>query len=144
VDLLWQGPRMFSLGRIPSTIPSYNGVSLISSRKFLYDYPRGRSSLAFVGSGQVDGVLIEKISGDTHLAHQLRNEGTMWYWHASVGHRLHEVVAGEMMVRFEERHESIPRLNDAMSPVDAELLSRLRVRHHHLAFPFDFSRPDFP
>lgn len=41
---------MFSLERLPETIPGYKGVHLITSRHYLYEYPRGYPT--FKGTAQ--------------------------------------------------------------------------------------------
>ena len=142
-DLNWQGPKMFSRNHRPGTIPDYKGVYLISSRKLVYHYPRGRSSLAYIGSGSVADRLPAHLSRKEDLIDALGEEGTMWFWYARVPHGSHDCVEQVLFDEFEERHGSGPVLNK-VRPACATSWSRFKVRHHNLAFPYDFARSDFP
>lgn len=79
VDLEWQGPKIFSMNRTPETIPNYRGVYLLSSRKGLYQYPRGMSSLSYIGSGQVARRLPAHVDRNPRVRTVLKNESTMWF-----------------------------------------------------------------
>lgn len=138
-DLNWQGPKMFSLNRQPSTIPDYKGVYLISSRKVLYGYPHGRSSLAYIGSGSVADRLPAHLYRKEDLIKCLEKEGTMRFWYARVPHGSHDCVEQVLFDEFEERHGSGPILNK-VRPVCSSDWSNFSVRHHNLAYPYDFTR----
>ena len=142
-DLQWQGPKMFSLNRQPATIPDYKGVYLISSRKLRYEYPRGRSSLAYIGSGNVADRLPAHLYRKEDVIDALGDEGTMWFWYARVPQGQHDCVEQVLFDEFEDRHGSGPALNKVRPGCSMDW-SNFKVRHHNLAFPFDFTRPDFP
>ena len=142
VDLNWQH-RMFSLNRRPDTIPDYKGVYLIASRKRLYDYPHGRSSLAYIGCGSVAARLPAHLSRNEDLADALGTEGTMWFWYARVPQGQHDCVEQVLFDEFEDRHGSGPVFNKVRPGCSMDW-STFKVRHHNLAFPFDFARSDFP
>lgn len=142
VDLAWQGPKMFSLNRLPWTIPGYRGVYLISSRKMVYDYPQGMSSLAYVGTGWVANRLSAH-AGRPEVVELLEEEGTLWFWYASAAHGTHECVESILLQEFAHRHGGLPLLNKAW-PTATEDCSGIVVRHQNLSFPYDFSRRDFP
>jgi hypothetical protein len=143
VDLAWQGPKMFSKERTPSTIPAYKGVYLLSSRHNMYDYPRGRSSLAYVGSGLVADRLPDHVSTNPRVQQTLNEEGTLWFWYARVGYEAHDCVERALFDEFEARHGSGPVLN-VIRPSCRVDHSSIVVRHQRIHFPFDFSSPSFP
>lgn len=143
VDLQWQGPKMFSHNRTPETVPDYRGVYLISSRKQLYDYPRGNSSLAYIGSGMVADRLPAHVDRNPRVQTVLDNEGTMWFWYARVAQGLHECVEQSLFDTFVDRHGANPLLNMVRPPCDLDWRS-VTVRHGGLNFPYDFSRTNFP
>ncbi len=143
VDLEWQGPKMFSIGRTPQTIPDYRGVYLLSSRKQLYAYKRGMSSLAYVGSGQVAQRLPAHVSRNPRVQTILNNESTMWFWYARVAQGLHECVEQQLFDTFVDRHGENPILN-MVRPACSIDWKKVTVRHSGLNFPYDFSRKDFP
>jgi len=143
VDLAWQGPKMFSLNRLPWTVPGYRGVYLVSSRKMIYDYPRGKSSLAYVGMGRVADRLPAHVGRKKGLIELLEDEGTMWFWYASAAQGTHPCVESVLLQEFASRHGGLPLLNKAR-PTPSEDCSGIVVRHHNLSFPYDFSRRDFP
>ena len=143
VDLTWQGPKMFSLNRLPQTVPGYRGVYVISSRKMMYDYPRGKSSLAYVGMGRVADRLSAHVGRSEGLIELLEDEGTMWFWYASAARGTHACVESVLLQEFASRHGGLPLLNKAR-PTPSEDCSGIVVRHHNLSFPYDFSRRDFP
>ena len=142
VDLQWQGPKMFSLNRLPETVPDYVGVYLLSSRKQLYDYPRGKSSLAYIGSGQVARRLPAHVGGNPRVQTVLENESTMWFRYARVAQDLHGCVEQHLFDDFVERHGANPLLNMVRPACSLDWRS-VTVRHSGLSFPFDFSRKDF-
>jgi hypothetical protein len=143
VDLDWQGPKMFSINRTPQTIPDYRGVYLLSSRKELYGYPRGLSSLAYIGSGQVARRLPAHVGGNPRVQNALDNESTMWFWYARVAQGLHDCVEQHLFDDFVERHGASPILN-IVRPACATDWSGVTVRHSGLRFPYDYSRRNFP
>jgi len=143
VELEWQGPKMFSLNRLPETVPDYRGVYLFSSRKGLYDYSSGMSSVAYIGSGQVARRLPAHVSRNPRVQNVLENESTMWFWYARVAQGLHECVEQHLFEDFVDRHGENPILNVVRPPCSLEWRS-VTVRHSGLNFPFDFSRKDFP
>ena len=142
VDLNWQR-RMFSLNRQPETIPDYKGVYLISSRKFLYRYPHGRSSLSYIGSGSVADRLPAHLYRKEDLIKALENEGTMWFWYARVPQGQYDCVEQALFDEFEDRHGAGPALNKVRPGCEMDW-STFRIRHYNLAFPYDFARSDFP
>jgi hypothetical protein len=142
VDLNWQGPKMFSLNRTPSTVPDYRGVYLLASRRLLYDYPRGRSSLAYIGSGLVADRLPAHVDRNPRVRTTLDNEGTMWFWYARVPQGMQGCVEQVMFDKFVEKHGSNPILNMVRPPCDLEWRN-MTVRHDGLSFPYDFSRSKF-
>lgn len=142
VDLNWQR-RMFSLGRHPRTIPDYKGVYLVSSRKLLYSYPHGRSSLAYIGSGNVADRLPAHIHRKEDLIEALGDEGTMWFWYARVPQGQHDCVEQVLFDGFEDRHGRGPVLNK-VRPACTMDWSEFKPRHYNLSFPYDFTRSDFP
>ncbi len=143
VTLAWQGPRMFSLNRLPETVPGYKGVYLISSRKCRYSYPRGRSSLVYIGSGSVAERLPDHIRRNRDLNELLGEEGTMWLWYASASQGWHPCVEQVLFDAFEERHGGRPILNKVRPGCSVDW-AKVHVYHQNLAFPYDFSRSDFP
>ena len=143
VDLAWQGPRMFSLNRLPQTVPGYRGVYVISSRKMMYGYPRGKSSLAYLGMGRVADRLSAHVGRSEGLIELLVDEGTMWFWYASASHGTHPCVESVLLQEFASRHGGLPLLNKAW-PTPSEDCGGIVVRHYNLSFPYDFSRGDFP
>ncbi len=143
VDLNWQGPKMFSLNRLPQTIPGYRGVYLITSRKMLYDYPKGRSSLLYIGSGWVGDRLEAHANRNKNLLDVLGEEGTLWFWYASASKGWHPCVEQVLFDEFESRHGGRPLLNQ-LRPSCRDDWSTVRVKHYNLAFPYDFCRSDFP
>ena len=143
VDLTWQGPKRLSLNRLPRTIPGHRGVYLISSRKGLYPYPRGHSSLAYIGSGRMGNRLSAHVGRNDDLIDLVGAEGTMWFWYASVPRGWHPCVEQVLFDEFEERHGSHPVLNKVRPPCDLDWRN-IRVKHSNLSFPYDFSRRDFP
>ncbi len=143
VDLEWQGPRMFSLARTPTTVPDYRGVYLLSSRKELYPYLRGSSSLAYIGSGNVADRLPAHISRNPRVQTVLQNEGTMWFWYARVARGIHDCVEQQLFDAFVQRHGENPVLNMIRPPCALDW-HRVTVRSQGLSFPFDFSRSGFP
>lgn len=143
VDLEWQGPKMFSLNRTPKTIPAYRGVYLLGSRKGLYSYPRGMSSLAYVGSGKVARRLPAHVDRNPRVQTVLDSESTMWFWYARVARGLHECVEQQLLDAFVERHGANPVLN-MVRPACSVDWRNVTVRHSNLNFPYDFSRRDFP
>ena len=143
VDLEWQGPKMFSLARTPATIPSYLGVYLLSSRHNMYGYPRGRSSLAYIGSGRVADRLSDHASTNPRVKQTLSEEGTIWFWYARVGYDSHDCVERVLFDEFEDRHGRGPVLN-VLRPSCGRSHQSLVVRHQNLNFPYDFSSPSFP
>lgn len=134
---------MFSMNRAPTTIPDYRGVYLLSSRKQLYDYPRGNSSLAYIGSGWVADRLPEHIDRNPRVQTVLQNEGTMWVWYARVARELHECVEQNLFDDFVDRHGANPVLNMVRPPCSLEW-KNVTIRHGNMSFPYDFSRQDFP
>ena len=143
VDLEWQGPKLFSLNRTPQTVPDYRGVYLLSSRKEMYEYARGRSSLAYIGSGKVADRLPAHVSRNPRVQTVLTNEGTMWFWYARVAQGIHDCVEQILFDDFVERHGENPVLN-VVRPSCALDWTNVTVRHNNLSFPYDFSRRDFP
>jgi len=143
VDLYWRGPRMFSLNRVPETVPGYRGVYMISSRKGLYAYPRGYSSLAYIGSGRVADRLAAHVRRKDDLIALLKGEGTMWVWYASASRGWHPCVEQVLFDEFEARHGGYPILNKVRPRCDVDW-AKLRVKHLNLRFPFDFSRRGLP
>jgi len=143
VDLAWQGPKIFSLARTPSTIPEYKGVYLLSSRKNMYRYDQGRSSLAYIGSGKVADRLPDHVASNPRVQEILDEEGTMWFWYARVGYELHDCVERTLYDEFVARHGSGPRLN-VRRPSCRQDHSNVVVRHQRIRFPYDFSSPAFP
>ena len=143
VDLLWQGPRMISFNRLPQTIPRYRGVYLISSRKMMYGYPKGRSSLAYIGSGWVADRLSAHVAGNKDLVALLETEGTMWFWYAAASKGWHPCVEQVLFDEFEDRHGQRPILNKVRPPCGVDWAS-VRLKQHNVNFPYDFSRSDFP
>lgn len=142
VDLNWQR-RMFSLSSRPGTIPDYKGVYLISSRKILYGYPHGRSSLAYIGSGKVADRLPAHLYRKEDLIEALGDEGTMWFWYARVPQGQHDCVEQVLFDEFEGRHGRGPVLNK-VRPACTMDWSDFKLHHYNLSFPYDFSRSDFP
>lgn len=134
---------MFSLNRAPSTLPGYKGVYLLSSRKSLYKYERGRSSLAYIGSGTVADRLPAHLQRKDDLREVLAEEGTMWIWYASASRGSHPCVEQALFDAFEERHGDRPILNK-VRPSCPVPWDDLTVRNENLAFPFDFSRTGYP
>lgn len=143
VDLEWQGPKMFSMNRTPQTIPDYRGVYLLGSRKVLYDYPRGMSSLAYIGSGRVAQRLPAHVSRNPRVRAVLDNESTMWFWYARVAQGLHECVEQHLFDDFVDRHGDNPVLN-MVRPRCSMDWRGVTIHHSGLSFPYDFSRKDFP
>ena len=143
VDLQWQGPKLFSTNRTPTTVPDYKGVYLVSSRKNLYDYPRGASSLAYIGSGSVADRLPAHVERNPRVQTLLHNEGTLLFWYARVAKGLHGCVEQQLFDDFVDRRGANPCLNmlRPSCPLD---WNALRVRHLGLSFPYDFSRTNFP
>lgn len=139
VDLEWQGPKMFSENRIPVTIPDYRGVYLIASRKRHYDYSRGRSSLAYIGSGLVADRLPAHVSRNPRVQQTLAEEGTMWFYYARVGKGAHDCVEQVLFDEFVDRHGENPILN-VVRPPCGRRWTEFRVSHSNLSFPYDFSR----
>ncbi len=112
VDLNWQGPKMFSRKSIPR-LPSYRGVYLISSRKVLYGYPHGRSSLAYIGSGIVSDRIHSHVRSNFKLKKLLREEGTLRVRYASASRGTHPCVEQVLFTRFEQvRSHSLERSSD--------------------------------
>jgi len=134
---------MFSESRLPSTIPDYRGVYLLASRHNMYGYPRGRSSLAYIGSGQVAHRLPSHVAANPRVRATLEDEGTMWFWYAQVGYGTHDCVEQVLFDEFESRHGTPPVLN-VIRPSCGRTHDRLVVRHENLRFPYDFSSPSFP
>ncbi len=143
MDVLWQGPKMFSLNRLPGTIPGYKGVYLISSRKGLYDYPHGHSSLAYIGSGRVADRLTAHARRNDALIERLEDEGTLWFWYASASGGWHPCVEQVLFDDFEGRHGGLPLLNKVRPSCSMDWRN-VTVHHHYLSFPYDFTRQDFP
>lgn len=141
VDLNWQGPKMFSLNRAPSTLPGYKGVYLLASRHGLYKYASGHSSLAYIGSGTVADRLPAHLNRKEDLRAVLEDEGTMWIWYASASRGTHPCVEQVLFDAFEERHGQRPILN-RVRPSCPIPWNNLTVRHGNLAFPFDFTRTE--
>ncbi len=138
VDLNWQR-RMFSLGRRPETIPDYKGVYLIASRKRLYEYPRGRSSLVYIGCGSVADRLPAHLNRNEELLDVLGDESTMWFWYARVPQGQHDCVEQVLFDEFEARHGDGPALNKVRPGCSMDW-STFKIRHHNLSFPYDFTR----
>lgn len=134
---------MFSLSRTPQTVPDYRGVYLLASRKLLYDYPRGNSSLAYIGSGNVADRLPAHVSRNPRVQTVLTNEGTMWFWYSRVGQGIHDCVEQTLFDAFVERHGANPILNMVRPACDVDWKD-MTVRHHNLSFPYDFSRRNTP
>ena len=134
---------MFSRSRTPDTIPLYRGVYLLSSRHGMYRYPRGRSSLAYIGSGRVADRLVDHVGSNPRVQHTLDEEGTMWFWYARVGYDDHECVEQLLFDTFEARHGAGPVLN-MVRPACRVAHKSLVIRHDNLRYPYDFSSPGFP
>ena len=134
---------MFSLNRLPSTIPGYRGVYLMSSRKNLYRYPHGRSSLVYIGSGWIADRLKAHVSRTKDVRRLLRDEGTLWFSYASVPKDWHQCVEQVLFDAFEERHGSLPLFND-LRPHCPRAWDDVVVNHDGLSFPYDFSRTAWP
>lgn len=143
VDLEWQGPKMFSLNRTPESVPDYKGVYLLSSRKNMYRYPRGSSSLAYIGSGSVADRLPAHVASNPRVQTALQNEGTMWFWYARVGRGVHDCVEQLLFDDFVERHDANPCLN-VVRPSCRVDWRDYTIRHSKFNFPYDFSRTGFP
>lgn len=143
VDLQWQGPKLFSLSRIPETIPDYRGVYLLSSRKEMYDYRRGHSSLAYIGSGFIADRLPAHVARNPRVQTVLGNEGTMRFWYARVAQDLHGCIEQRLFDEFVDRHGDNPVLN-VVRPACKVDWREITVRHANLNFPYDFSRVSFP
>jgi hypothetical protein len=138
VDLDWRGPKMFSANRVPGTIPGYKGVYLITSRKATYSYPRGRSSIAYIGSGSVGDRLSSHVDENERVQNLLDKEGTLRFWWARVGYGSHDCVEQTLFDDFQERHGGRPIINMRRPPCSREYDS-FRVRHSGLAYPHYFS-----
>lgn len=138
VDLHWQGPKMFSQAHAPGSIPEYKGVYLICSRKGLYQYSKGRSSLAYIGSGDVGDRLDSHISQNPRVISLLDDEKTLRFWYARVPGGHHDCVEQVLFDQFEDHHGRRPLLNERRPPCSKEYGSFV-LRHHGLSFPYHFS-----
>lgn len=138
-DLQWQGPRIFSQKKIPETVPRYAGVYLISSRRGFYDYPKGHSSLAYIGSsGDVGDRLNQHVGENKRVTAQLRGEGALRFWWARVGYGSHDCVEQVLFDDFEERHGKAPLINQIRPPCPRDHRTFV-VRNWNLAFPHFFT-----
>ena len=142
VDLDWKGPKMFSSRSIPK-LPSYRGVYLISSRKMLYGYPHGRSSLAYIGSGFVADRIDSHVRSNLKVKELLRDEGTLRAWYARAPHDTHRCVEQVLFDEFEQRHGDRPILNH-VRPSCPVPWDDFKVRHEGMTYPYDLSRSDQP
>jgi hypothetical protein len=139
VDLLWQGPRIFSENRIPETVAGYAGVYLISSRKHLYGYPKGRSSIAYIGKSDDVGTRLGQHVGEgRQVSDHLAEEGTLRFWWAQVGYGNNECVEQILYDDFEQRHGAQPILNKAR-PSCSRKYGEFVVRHSNYAYPHYFT-----
>ncbi|MCI4326485.1 MAG: hypothetical protein L3K16_02450 [Thermoplasmata archaeon] len=138
VDLRWQGPRIFSQHHSPETIASYSGVYLITSRRGFYRYPRGHSSLAYIGRSRDVGTHLDQHVGEgRQVAEQLRDEGTLRFWWAQVGYGNNDGVEQILYDDFEARHGARPLLNQVRSSCSRKY-GEFVVRHGTLAIPHHF------
>lgn len=139
MELLWQGPRIFSENRTPETVPDYAGVYLITSRKGLYSYPNGRSSIAYIGkSDDVGNRLGQHVGEGLRVAAQLAKEGTLRFWWARVGGGNNNCIEQILYDEFEERHRGRPILN-RVRPSCSQNYREFVVTHSNYPFPHYFT-----
>ena len=139
VDLAWQGPRIFPTNRTPETVASYAGVYVISSRRGTYSYPRGRSSIAYIGKSDDVGRRLEQhVGGGRQVASQLGKEGTPRFWWARAGYGSNECVEQVLYDQFEERHGAPPILNKVRPSCSVSHRDSV-VRHYNVAIPHHFT-----